>query len=64
MSAFSGRVDVAGSRGEEPRALHGEAPDAYVVRCAVAKLGTGPFDSKFGLSRKRGYRRGAGRRQS
>ena len=45
MSAFTGRVDVAGSRGTEPEPLEGEAPDDYVVRCAVAKLGAGPFDS-------------------
>ena len=45
VSAFTGRVDVAGSRGTEPEPLEGEAPDDYVVRCAVAKLGSGPFDS-------------------
>ena len=48
VSAFSGRVRVAGSRGAEPRSLDGEAPDAYVIRCAVSKLGAGPFDSDAG----------------
>ena len=48
VSAFSGRVRVAGSRGAEPRSLDGEAPVDYVLRCAVAKLGTAPFDSDAG----------------
>ena len=48
VSAFRGRVGVAGSRGAEPVPLEGEAPHEYVVRCAVAKLGTGPFDSDSG----------------
>ena len=48
VTAFRARVDVAGSRGEEPISLDGEAPADYVVRCAVAKLGAGPFDSKSG----------------
>ena len=45
VSAFNGRVEVAASRGTEPRPLDRESPHDYVVRCAVAKLGTGPFDS-------------------
>ena len=45
VSAFKGRVEVAASRGTEPRPLVGEAPHDYVVRCAVAKLGAGPLDS-------------------
>ena len=48
VSAFGGRVDVAGSRGTEPEPLKGEAPDDYVVRCAVSKLGAGPFESESG----------------
>ena len=48
VTAFSGRVDVGGSRGAEPRSLDGEAPGAYVIRCAVSKLGAGPFDSDSG----------------
>ena len=48
VSAFGGRVDVAGSRGTEPEPLKGEAPDDYVVRCAVSKLGAGPFGSELG----------------
>ena len=45
VTAFRGRVDVAGSRGAEPGALGGEVPDDYVIRCAVGKLGAGPLDS-------------------
>ena len=45
VSAFNGLVEVAASRGTEPRPLGGEAPRDYVVRCAVAKLGAGTFDS-------------------
>ncbi len=48
VSAFDGRVEVAGSRGEEPRPMEGELPGEYVVRCAVAKLGAEPFDSNAG----------------
>ena len=48
VSAFGGRVDVTGSRGTEPEPLKGEAPDDYVVRCAVSKLGAGPFGSELG----------------
>ena len=48
VSAFRVRVGVAGSRGAEPVPQQGEAPHDYVVRCAVAKLGTWPFDSEAG----------------